>query len=137
MSRRPVHRKATVESRRLQDRPLLVLGPDDEVWADGLLPAAEIAYGIVWVKPPPGINEQKLLQLVAVIKEKGAHVKLLPADRVDAVATEARPVAVAELGLQDARETVYELCRELAPRAGVDPEDAIREAETYLSAAGL
>lgn len=135
--RRPVQRKAVVESRRLQDRPLVVLGPEDEVWADGLLPMVELASGIVWVKPPPGVDQEKLKQLVATLKEKGAHVKLLPPDRVDAVATEARPAEALELGLQDARETVYELCRELAPRAGVDPEDVVREAETYLSAAGL
>jgi hypothetical protein len=143
VTRRPIHpplgfgEPVVVQHQSLPDRPLVSIGPESDVWAEGLLPAVELAYGIVWLKPPPGIIPEKLQQLVAVLKEKGAHVKLLPPDRVDEVVTEARPEAAPELGLQDARETVYQLCRELAPRAGIDPEDAIREAETYLSAAGL
>lgn len=133
---RPVSYVA-VEHHPLPDRPLVSIGPDSDCWADGLLPLAEFSESIVWVKPHPGAGAARVAQVITTLKQKGARVKLLPPDRVDAVVTEARPEPAAELGLQDARAAVYQLCREIAPRSGVDPEDAIREAETYLSAAGL
>ncbi len=143
MTRRPIVPPAVgvlpvvVQHHALPDRPLgghRDLAGVDVHWSVGLLPAKEMAYGIVWVKPPPDADPSSL---IALLKEKGAHVKLLPPDRVDDVVTEARPDAQPELGQQDAREVVYELCRELAPRAGVPVDDVLREVETYMSAAGL
>lgn len=98
-----------VEHHKLPDRPLVSIGPDSDCWAEGLLPLAELSEGIVWVKPRPGVAPDLLQRLLAALKEKGARVKLLPPDRVDAIVTEARPEPAAELGLQDARAAVYQL----------------------------
>lgn len=128
-----------VQHHALEDRPLHFIGPDSAVWAEGDLSEAAIDFaGIVWVKPPADAIPQKVQDLVFELKRVGCAVKLLPPDRVDDVVTTERPDATKpELAVSDARAVVAQLCRELAPQAGVDPVDAIREAETYLSAVGL
>lgn len=134
--RRPLKPQVTVERVKLRDRPLIRVDADDAAWGAPDTAVLVSAGSIVWVKPGTH-SSLEVAQLVARLKANGAHVKLLAKDHVDVVAITEREPAARELGWSDTREVVYQLCRELAPPAGVPAEDAVREVEVYLARAGL
>jgi len=138
--RRPKALAPTIVHHPIDDRTLIRIGPEHPFWtrtnSDRVFEPDELQDAIVWLKPPatPGLRVQDAAQW---LRARGAHVKLLPADRVDDVVVDERPDRAPELGAEDARAVVYQLCRELADQAGVPREAVIEQVEPYLSQAGL
>lgn len=134
--RRPVFKKASLEFCRSYDRMLASIGPEHPIWGERSVMTVKVEPGaIVWIKPPPGVEPKRVFDL---LRDMGAHVKVLPADRVDDVVTEQRTrEAKPELSVSDAREVVYQLVRELAGPAGVPWEEGIRVVDSAMDGAGL
>ncbi len=140
MARRPVD---TVRHVPTDDRRLLRVGPDEIHWdlQVPLNPEHYVEDAIVWLKPPPNVDPTRLEDVIQGFKNGGAIVKLLPPDRVDAIVHSvdghSKEPEVTELGASDVREVVAQVCAELARLHGVSVDEVTREAETYLSAAGI
>ncbi len=141
MGVRRMHAAPLVTRHPLPDRPLVRIGPEHPFWTrnkpDRVFNESVLEGAIVWVKPPP-VPGLRVTDAVQWLRARGAHVKLLAPDRVDDVVVEERsPDRAPELGADQAREVVYQLCRELADQAGVPREAVIEQVEPYLSQAGL
>jgi hypothetical protein len=130
-----------VEHYPVTDRPLVAIDPDDDFWFDSeevWFSEHEIRGAIVWVKPPPTIAAANVAIGVACLREAGALVRLLPADRVNqAPRVSGSEARVQELQVSDSRACCAELARELAGREGVDVEAVMDAVEQSLSAAGI